>query len=148
MFQQNWHGQLNQSTRARFYRCVKPLHNISYYISNVICKSHRVAMSRLLTSSHSLHVETRRWTRPVTPIENRTCLNCPIKIEDEYHFLLECDLYNDTRKTLIPEYYWKRPSMLKVVQLINSEQKGYIISLAKFVYIAFKIRDTFMASRR
>ena len=38
--------------------------------------------------------------------------------------------------------------MLKVVQLLNSEQKGYIIGLAKFVYIAFNIRDTFMASRR
>ena len=28
------------------------------------------------------------------------------KLEDEYHFVLECMLYNDLRKQLSPVYYW------------------------------------------
>ena len=28
------------------------------------------------------------------------------KLEDEYHFVLECMSYNDLRKQLSPVYYW------------------------------------------
>ena len=41
------------------------------------------------------------------------------KIEDEFHLLAKCNMYDDLRKRLIPRYYKQRPPMFKVVQLIN-----------------------------
>jgi len=33
--------------------------------------------------------------------------------EDEFHFLLECPLYNEFKKTYIKPYHWKRLNMPK-----------------------------------
>ena len=41
-------------------------------------------------------METGRYSQPVTPLDKRTCFHCG-EIEDEYHFLLVCTLYNDLR---------------------------------------------------
>ena len=52
-------------------------------------KSHRIALARFMASSHRLGVETGTWARPIIPYEQRLCENCQ-KLDDEYHFLLEC----------------------------------------------------------
>jgi hypothetical protein len=115
------------------------------YLSVVNVKSHRVALARLRVSSHLLHVETGRWARPVTPPENRYCIICPQKIEDEYHIIMECSLYNNIRQRLIQRYFWKRPSMYKLIELFNTNREKKIRSLAKFVYLAFQIRKEYIA---
>ena len=98
--------------------------------------SHRIAFVRLVTSSHRLKVETGRWTRPVTPVEERLCDQCK-KIDDEYHFLLECSKFSVLRKRFIPRYYYIRPSMFKYVQLINSMNCKTVRQLGKYIYHAF-----------
>ena len=98
-------------------------------------------MTRLLVSSHSLRVETGRWTRPVTPRSDRKCTTCNV-IEDECHFLLECRRYNHIRKKMIPKYYWQRSSMLKAVQLLTSNNKKTIKGVAKYIYEAFLLQRT------
>ena len=139
MFIQNWRGQLDNSSRARFYRTIKPEFSTSKYLDLVECKSHRIALTRFITSSHTLKIETGRWTRPKTPINNRLCQHCINKVEDEFHILTECPLYRTIRQRLISNYYVINPSMYKVVQLLTSSRKRDIISLAKFIYAAFKI---------
>jgi len=49
----------------------------------------RLAITRLLLSSHNFKVETGRWTRPITPREARLCPICKT-IEDEIHVILVC----------------------------------------------------------
>ena len=51
-------------------------------------------IAKLRTSSHNLQVEMGR--RTATPRENRLC-RCGSKVEDEDHFLTECELYGDIR---------------------------------------------------
>ena len=77
------------------------------------------------------------WYLPVVPYENRMCLVCLDKIGDEFHFLLECPRYQSLRSRLIGRYYWNRPSMLKLQQLLNSTCTNVIRAVAKFVYKAF-----------
>ena len=100
--------------------------------------SHRIAIVRLLCSSHRLRIETGRWSRPVTPRNDRKCETCN-KLDDEYHFLLECNLYTDNRNRYIKKYYWRRPSMLKCIELMTSCNKKDMRSLAKYVYKCFSI---------
>jgi hypothetical protein len=60
------------------------------YISDIRNISHRNFLTRfrIRTSNHKLHIETGRYTRPITPVENRMCSNCNSKsVEDELNFL-------------------------------------------------------------
>ena len=64
--------------------------------------SHRVALCKLRISAHTLAIERGRYTRPITPLEERTCKHCHAnKIEDEEHFLLECPKYDKSRESLL-----------------------------------------------
>ena len=48
-----------------------------------------------------LEIETGRYTNPKTPLTDRLCKCCNSSaIEDETHFLLDCDLHTDIRSTL------------------------------------------------
>ena len=113
------------------------IHEWQIYLEIVNVPSHRKALTKLLTSSHRLRCETGRWERPVVPYENRMCLVCLDKIGDEFHFLLECPKHQSLRSRLIGRYYWNRPSMLKLQQLLNSTCTNVIRAVAKFVYKAF-----------
>ena len=74
-------------------------------------------------SSHRLKVGTGRWQKPsAISFNERTCTLC-LKLEDEFHFLLECPLYKDLRKKYVKKYYWKSTNMPTVIELITSENE-------------------------
>ena len=141
IYRQEWATRLSDSPRARFYNVVKGTFERSHYLNVVTVKSHRQALSRLLLSSHRLKIETGRWERPIIPHTERRCPICPDKIEDEFHFIVECNLYKDIRKRLIPKYYWQRPSLYKVLQLLNSRNPKHLQALAKYAFLSFKQRQ-------
>ena len=62
----------------------------------------------------------------------RKCLECNV-VEDEYHFVLECNIYTDLRTQYLPNYYRCRPNMYKCVDLLNVENPTIIKKL--FIYI-------------
>ena len=140
MFKQNLMSNLEESSRARFYRAIRQTHIYQPYLNIISVKSHRIALTRLITSSHHLKIETGRWTRPITPQTERICPFCPGKQEDEYHLLIECSSYQEIRDRYIPNYFTRHPSMLKTIQLINTSSKKLIRGLGKFVFLAFKLR--------
>ena len=94
---------------------------------------HRAALIRLLCSSHRLYIETGRWSRPIIPRNNRKCATCD-KLEDEYHFLLECTLHTANRTKFIKMYYWRHPSMFKCIQLMTTTNQKELRNLGKYVY--------------
>jgi hypothetical protein len=146
-FTQNWHSRLEESPRAIFYRLYKIDFSPSLYLDHIYNKSYRIALSRLITSSHNLRVETGRWQHnPPLPRERRLCFFCRNKLEDEYHFVMECPLYNELRKQLIPGYYIRRPSMFKFLNLLQTENKKLLNAVAKFVFKSFITRRNFIAN--
>jgi hypothetical protein len=61
--------------------------NLSSALNIIGNISHRNILTRFRTSNHKFHIETGRYTRPITPVENRICSNCNSKsVEDELHF--------------------------------------------------------------
>ena len=133
IYKQGWRSRIDESTRASFYRVYKSEFGFSHHLHVVCVKSHRVALSRLIVSNHSLRIETGRWERPPIPRQDRMCNVCH-KLGDKYHFLLECLSFQELRKRLIPKYYWNRPSMYKCVDLLRSNNKKVLKNLAKFVF--------------
>ena len=52
-------------------------------------------------SSHRLAIDSGRWVKPIRlPLEERKCTDCNV-LEDEYHFIFECNRYTELRKKYI-----------------------------------------------
>ncbi|MCG7875034.1 MAG: reverse transcriptase domain-containing protein [Candidatus Thiodiazotropha endolucinida] len=141
-FTQNWQERLNNSSRANFYVTIadfKP----NLYLDVVKVRKFRNALARFRVSSHRLEIEAGRWARPYKPVHERICKICN-KLEDEFHFVIECTLYTCLRRKYIDSIYWNRPSMHKFVQLIQSNDPRIITNLAIYIYKAFEVRNTEM----
>ena len=77
------------------------------YLDLLKIEKYRKSLCKLRVSSHRLAVETSRWAKPnKIPLDNRKCMICNV-LEAEFHFVLECCLYKDLRKTYIKWYYGK-----------------------------------------
>ena len=99
-------------------------------------------LSRLRVTSHKLLIEAGRWVKPVKiPVDDRKCAICN-KLEDEYHFVLECSIYVDLRKQYILRKFWVRPSMFKFIELINNENKKITRNLGTYIHNAFMLRNS------
>lgn len=139
-FIQNWNSRINDSSRAL---CYKNLSSFSFkpYLEIVTIKKFRIALSRLRTSAHRLEVESGRWARPVKkPIDQRLCTFCGV-LEDEFHFVLQCPVYNTERHKHIDKRFYKRPNMLKFIELMTSDSKRIVENLACFVQKSFVLRN-------
>ena len=140
IFIQDWHSRLENSLKARFY---STFDNFKYqhYLDCITLDKFRLILSRYRVSSHRLEIEAGRWTKPnKTPLENRKCKQCNT-LEDEYHFVLECVLYKELRKLYIKKYYWQRPSMQKLTELVTSENINTIKRFSVYLQKAFKLRQ-------
>jgi hypothetical protein len=58
----------------------------------------KISISKIRKDSHMLHSETRHWSIPKTPWDERVCHLCDTnKVEDEKPFLLYCSSYTHIR---------------------------------------------------
>lgn len=137
----DWQTRIANSTRADFYKEYKLQLSVSPYLSQITSKANRIAYSRLLTSSHRLRIETGRWEKPrPTPRHQRLCYICK-KLDDEYHFVLECSVLHKIRKELIPRQFWLRPSMAKFISLLHCEDQIVLNKLAEYTRKGLHMRQ-------
>ena len=90
-------------------------------------------------SSHKLEIERGRYFN--IPECNRICKLCSYKdVEDEYHFIFICPVYEKLRKLYINKYYYEKPSMYKLLQLFSNTNASVICNFGKFLYKASKLK--------
>lgn len=151
IFKENWLGILNKNdgklrTYAQFKNCLQ----YENYLNEIHIGTHRRALTRLRTSSHSLQIETGRYTRPKMAVEDRKC-TCSEVVEDECHFLTECKLYTKEREILFNKVtslcpqFTKLDSYNKFTFLVTAERE-IACATGEFCYLAFEIRKTLQAS--
>jgi len=141
-FIQNWMSELSNSSRAVSYNLFCKF-EFQPYLNDVTIDKFRFNLCRLRVSSHKLEIESVRWHKPESiPYQERKCQNCNV-LEDEFHFLFECSLYNDIRKKYIKQYYWKRPNIPKFIELMQSDNQTINRNLANYVHKAFIQRNVY-----
>ena len=97
---QNYFSVLKKQSKMRTYIYCKYEFSMGPYVTKLHFKA-RQQMRKLRLSDHSLKIERGRYHRPSFKPEDRTCMFCPQKIENEFHFLTECTVYSDERQNLV-----------------------------------------------
>ena len=121
--------------------CTKKLsyHFLLHIMLNVH-KNLRICFTKLRLSSHKLLVERRRWIKPKVPYNERKCTLCNYSdIQDEFHITLCCVKFKSLREKYIKPYYYRRTSMQKFVELMNTDNRRELHRLMMFLKLVFKL---------
>ena len=132
---------VNDSHKLTLYRRYKKDIKSEHYLSSIRDAKYKIALNKFRLSSHSLLIETGRYTG--IPTEERLCNFCNMrKIEDEFHFLLVCPHYIELRRKYLKRYVCTWPTLNKFDQLLSTSSKKTLTNLSKYIYYAFKKRNT------
>ena len=111
-----WNQKVSISSSLQLYKEIKFTIDICSYLDKLTNIKYRKAIYKLRLSSHNLNIEIGRHRQ--IERNDRKCPFCDLnELEDEYHYILICPQYFDLRIRYIKNYYYTRPSMLKLVQL-------------------------------
>ena len=138
---------LTQHPILRTYSLFKTNFECESYLENIKYYKYRIALTKFRTSSHMLEIERGRHTNPITPVNLRLCHICKV-VEDEYHFLMECSIYDNDRLRLMTNIANKFPPFIdlsmyhKFVFLLSFNDPQIHTWVAKFIYNSFSLRST------
>ena len=100
-------------------------------------------LSKLRCGNHDLAIETGRYKEQA--VEGRLCLNCN-KVEDELHFLIECELFTIVRKKFLKDLSEIYPNLKSdnkkqmFISLMSTDNCIIVKELARFINACFEIR--------
>ena len=139
-FTQKWRSDLAKNKVLDLYKYVKTEFGYANYLDSVTSKSLRHELTKLCVSSHTLRIQTGRYGRHRIERNERLCIFCENRqIDDEYHFICECPIFNNLRGLYIKPYYRIRPNVYKLCQLLSTQNNTDIIKLGKYIKEAFQI---------
>ena len=135
-----WLSGVRDSTSLNLYKEIKTTVVRSPYLTLLENSKHRNIIAKIRLSSHNLLIETGRH-RQIERV-NRKCSLCNRNdLEDEFHFILICPFYMSLRSKYIARHYTERPSMYKLIELLNSENKSTLTKLAIFCIKGLMLRN-------
>ena len=113
---------MESSTKLSTYSEFKLLLNPEKYQKVVGKYFIRKQLAKLRTSNHDLMIEKGRHHG--TEVTTTACEQCDMqRVEDEYHFLLECPKYDDLRLKYLPRHYVNYPDRCKFLSLTSRYAK-------------------------
>ena len=93
-----------------------------------------IPIAKFRTTNHHLPVEKGRWenierSQRVCTICNRNALG------NEFHYLFECDAFEDSRKMYLPSYYLRHVNTLKFQKIMSSKTVKLLEQLSRLISI-------------
>ena len=81
-------GNVDNGNKLRTYREYKYSFKTEYYVNCNMSRGHRRTLAKFHSCNLPLAIETERYTRPKTPVNERLYKYCDVNaIEDETQFL-------------------------------------------------------------
>ena len=124
----SWTNKLPTKPKLRTYITFKDSYRTEEYVKYNISRKQRSLFAQFRVGILPLHIETGRFRG--TALEERLCLICKNgDIENEQHFLIKCQLYEEHRKILYEKTSAKNSNFTdfdqdeKFIYLINTEWK-------------------------
>ena len=131
-----WKNELFSDSRSgkggnklRTYRLFKDKFGYEAYLNwGNFCQRRLITKFRI--SCHNLEIEQGRYKN--VPADQRICKLCNQNVEDEIHFLLECNSLSQIRKVIIDEIILKYPNLN---QLDNKQKFIWLFTAEEnFIY--------------
>ena len=135
-FWQDNNSLISDLSPHRLYRHLSD--NSSVYLKLLPNNHIRKSLTKLRLGSHHFMVERGRWAN--LEFIDRICFTCN-EVEDEYHVVMTCRKYDDIRSKHLPTSLYKRPSMFKFVEYLNTEDVNCQKKLGLFMFYVFKIYE-------
>ena len=140
IYKQTVLADVNSSAKCIMYKHIVDKVILQPYLSKPISNYSKKLICKFRLSSHCLAIETGRYKN--IPVERRKCPSCKTDIEDEFHFMLKCPTYQEFRVKFLKPYYYRRPSVFKLTQLLSTENVRELCNIGKFIKNAFIVRKT------
>ena len=109
-YNQAWLNAINKNydsskpNKLKTYANFKKSFGMENYLLCMKNKNKRRHFTKLRISAHHLPIEKGRYSRPVTPRDQRFCQSCDMmSIGDEFHFLLVCPKHDEQRLILFDQ---------------------------------------------
>ena len=68
--------------------------------------------------------------------DTELCTLCDLNVNgDEYHYIMICPYFRQSRELYLKHYFYTRPNMRKFSQLISSENKRTLSRLEKLITV-------------
>ena len=141
----NWqhlYGHIDDSERFQFYSmiCTKQ-QNMAYHLSINMKRHLKCIFTKFRFGVTNINTHFFRYRQHTQA--QFLCPYCKNTEENEVHFVLCCPLYTNLRRQYIKEKYYRNPNMFKLRILFCSNHQQTIENLCNYLFIAFKIRETF-----
>ena len=141
MFLQN---EISKAKKAVLLKDLYAITNLVKFPINIIDRDLRSFLSKLLSGTLKLSIETGRFHNIQRNM--RLCKICN-QIEDEYHFLFSCKLYN------IPRLLLLKKSKLQIndctfIDLFRNLYHNHCRALCKYIKDCWYIRQKFILNTR
>ena len=111
----------NTGNKLRKYKLLKNDCTTERYYWSLMPQSHRSAFAKFLSGVAPLRIETGRYEG--LHQSHRVCPFCPDFVEDAYHVIFDCNLYNELRQELFHN------------ALINNQSFENMTNEDKFIYL-------------
>lgn len=112
----------NVNSKLRTYCKFKTNFVHENYI-HMLHRTQRASFCKLRVSAHILMIEKGRYSIPSIPPEFRLCQVCNLKeVEDEFHFVMRCKLYEQHREDLLS-------SLSEILNTDNFSDDEYFITI-------------------
>ena len=96
-----WNQLINENGKLRTYVQIKTNFGFEKYLDIIKEHKNRRYITKFKISSHKLKIEAGRYTRPITPLNERICDRYDNhEVDDEIHFFNHCTHLLEARKTL------------------------------------------------
>ena len=131
--------------KLRTYKSFKRRLTCEKYLSDISNISYRINLTKLRVSAHQLRIERGRYERVnnrMVPESDRICKYCSTnEIEDEFHFVMRCPLYQQQRKSLFKNLSLAKLSEKEIfIKLMSASDVALSSSFSKFITECFDIR--------
>ena len=138
---QELYESMQISNKGKLYSALKyksDWENIPPFLNKLHLKE-AIYILKIRTSNNNFPVELGRHSR--IDYNLRLCPFCLKDIGDGFHYLLQCVHFNAQRKMYLKKYYYNRPNVEKMSELLNSSSLKELKKLSIFSKIlvsAFK----------
>ena len=130
-----------KKAKLRNYIQIKDDYVTEPYVVFNLKRGQRSLCAQLRSGALPLAVEVGRYTG--IPEEQRLCVVCDLGVvEDEFHFMFHCPMYNNLRLSLFEKMQDKNPDLfwMSECHMLNWLFNKEVFVLAKFIEKAWQLR--------